>query len=88
MFALLYVRLVHVKMLADVSESIGFDQFYETIIPLLEPLSKDVEPVVKQHLVEQVKHLAKVNDMKLSSHSYTLSSIAVILEVSEDTKLC
>lgn len=52
-------RLVHVKMLADVSESIGFEQTVETIIPLLDPLSKDMEPVVKQHLVEQVKHIAK-----------------------------
>lgn len=52
-------RLVHVKMIADVSENIGFAQTVETIIPLLEPLSKDVEPVVKQHLVEQIKYLAK-----------------------------
>ena len=63
-------------MIADVSENIGysslsfslhlrlnfnrFAQTVETIIPLLEPLSKDVEPVVKQHLVEQIKYLAKV----------------------------
>jgi serine/threonine-protein phosphatase 4 regulatory subunit 1 len=52
-------RLVHVKMLADVSENVGFNQFVETIIPLLDPLSKDVEPVVKQHLVEQIKLLSK-----------------------------
>jgi hypothetical protein len=62
----LICRLVHVKMIADVAESVGFDQFVETIIPLLEPLSKDVEPVVKQHLVEQLKLLAKV---KFSSRS-------------------
>jgi hypothetical protein len=39
---------------------IRFPQTVETIIPLLEALSKDVEPVVKQHLVEQIKNLAKV----------------------------
>jgi len=45
--------------MADVASSIGFDETLATIIPLVEPLSKDVEPVVKQHLVEQVKYLAK-----------------------------
>lgn len=37
-----------------------FDTIH-TIIPLLEPLSRDVEAVVKQHLVEQLKTLAKVS---------------------------
>eukprot|EP00599_Poterioochromonas_sp_BG-1_P001708 CAMPEP_0173150372 /NCGR_PEP_ID=MMETSP1105-20130129/10924_1 /TAXON_ID=2985 /ORGANISM="Ochromonas sp., Strain BG-1" /LENGTH=793 /DNA_ID=CAMNT_0014065501 /DNA_START=238 /DNA_END=2619 /DNA_ORIENTATION=+ len=45
--------------MADVSESIGFDLTVETIVPLIDALSKDVEPVVKQHLVEQIKLLAK-----------------------------
>jgi hypothetical protein len=39
------------------------DRFAETvatIIPLIAPLSKDTEPVVKQHLVEQLRYLAKV----------------------------
>jgi hypothetical protein len=48
-----------------------FPQTVETIIPLLEALSKDVEPVVKQHLVEQIKNLAKV----LSSYCYLLSLV-------------
>jgi hypothetical protein len=37
-----------------------FAETVATIIPLIEPLSKDLEPVVKQHLVEQLRHLAKV----------------------------
>lgn len=32
----------------------------QTILPLLEPLSRDTEAVVKQHLGEQLKILAKV----------------------------
>ncbi len=46
-------------MLADVAESVGYKETAATLLPLLEPLSKDVEPVVKQHLVEQLKALAK-----------------------------
>lgn len=52
-------RLVHVKMISDVATNIGFDKTVETIVPLLEPLSKDSEPVVKQHLVEQLRMFAK-----------------------------
>lgn len=37
-----------------------FRETVDSIIPLIEPLSKDTEPVVKQHLVEQLRHLAKV----------------------------
>lgn len=47
-------------MLTEVSEKIGYEETVTNIIPLLEPLSKDTEPVVKQHLVEQMKLLAKV----------------------------
>eukprot|EP01038_Epipyxis_sp_PR26KG_P007407 gene7407-10096_t len=52
-------RLVHVKMLADVVATVGFNETVANIIPLLEPLSKDVEPVVKQQLVEQLKKISK-----------------------------
>lgn len=52
-------RLVHVKMMADVASSIGFEETVRTIVPLIEPLSKDSESVVKQHLVEQLRYLAK-----------------------------
>lgn len=37
-----------------------FNETVATIIPLVVPLSKDVAPVVKQHLVEQLKSLAEV----------------------------
>jgi len=52
-------RLVHVKKMADVAKSIGYTESVRTLIPLIEPLSKDTEPVVKQHLVEQLRHIAK-----------------------------
>ncbi len=41
-----------------------------TIIPLIQSLSKDVEPVVKQHLVEQLKGLAKVWCLMRGSYSF------------------
>jgi hypothetical protein len=37
-----------------------FSETVSTIIPLIAPLSKDTEPVVKQHLVEQLRYIAKV----------------------------
>lgn len=37
-----------------------FAETVSSIVPLLAPLSKDIEPVVKQHLAEQLKYLAKV----------------------------
>jgi len=52
-------RLVHTKMLSDVAKSIGFAAAVSNVLPLLEPLSQDLEPVVRQHLVEQLKALAK-----------------------------
>lgn len=39
-----------------------FRETVDSIIPLIEALSKDTEPVVKQHLVEQLRHLAKVEE--------------------------
>lgn len=65
-------RLVHVKMLADVAKSIDFDSMVMTIIPLLEPLSKDIEPVVKQHLVEQLKFVAKICHDTGGEEGYTI----------------
>lgn len=63
-------------MISDVAKTIGYVHFHicsfdlyvivrfnetvATIIPLIGPLSKDVAPVVKQHLVEQLKTLAEV----------------------------
>lgn len=45
----------------SIISSIRFTKTVATIIPLIEPLSKDAEPVVKQHLVEQLRYLAKVS---------------------------
>lgn len=38
----------------------SFSETVSTIIPLIAALSKDIEPVVKQHLVEQLRYIAKV----------------------------
>ena len=53
-------RLVHAKMIADVSASVGFATTRELVIPLLSDLSLDPEPAVRQHMVEQLSLLAKV----------------------------
>lgn len=52
-------RLVHIKMLGDVAISVGYAEAVQIILPLLEPLSRDTEAVVKQHLGDQLKILAK-----------------------------
>lgn len=46
-------------MLADVSQSIGFEGTMTFIVPLLDDLSLDSEPAVKQHLVEQLNLISK-----------------------------
>ncbi|RYY82819.1 hypothetical protein EON63_12555 [archaeon] len=46
---------MHVKLIFDVAKTIGFPLTLQTLIPLLEPLTKDGEQVVRQHLVEQVR---------------------------------
>jgi serine/threonine-protein phosphatase 4 regulatory subunit 1 len=51
-------RVVHVKMIYDVANVVGFDETNNYIIPLLEPLSSDSEIAVKQHLMEQVSLLS------------------------------
>jgi len=53
-------RLVHVKMLAHVAQSVGFAETNEQIIPLLAGLAVDSERAIKQHLTEQLSLLAKV----------------------------
>ena len=60
-FVLLFVRrLVHTKMVADVAKSAGFEDTKTYILPLLEDLSNDSEPAIKQQLVEQVGLLATI----------------------------
>ena len=53
-------RLVHAKMISDVSEEVGYETTKELIIPLLADLSIDAEPAVRQHMIEQLSPLAKV----------------------------
>lgn len=71
---------------------VRFDKTLETIVPLLEPLSRDNEPVVKQHLVEQLRIFAKVNslnDILISSKQFIFrNSFAVKLVVTLVTRFC
>ena len=53
-------RLVHVKMIGDVAVSVGFEDTFELIIPLLEDLSLDSEPAIKQQLAGQLAKLASL----------------------------
>ena len=46
-------------MLAHVAVSVGFGDTLSLIVPLLEDLSFDSEPAVKQHLVEQLSLVSK-----------------------------
>jgi len=53
-------RLVHTKMLADVAKTVGFEDTMMFILPLLNDLSHDNEPAIKQQLVEQLGPLAQL----------------------------
>ena len=52
-------RLVHVKMIAHVAASVGLADTVSNLLPLLEPLSEDIEPAIKQQLLQQMNGLAK-----------------------------
>ena len=56
---LTHLRLVHVKMIAHVAVQVGFVETINQIVPLLDDLSLDSEPAVKQHLVEQLNLISK-----------------------------
>jgi len=53
-------RLVHVKLLSDVAETVGYAEAKEHILPLMSLLAADSEPPIKQHLLAQLSLLAKV----------------------------
>ena len=53
-------RLVHTKMIGDVSAAVGFVDTQEQLIPLLDALSTDSERAVRQHLPEQIVILARL----------------------------
>ncbi len=48
------------KMVAEVAHSVGFDDTEMYILPLLEDLSNDTEPAIKQILAEQLVPLGKL----------------------------
>ena len=62
-------RLVHAKMIGDISSLVGFEQTKALIIPLLSDLSVDPEPAVRQHMVEQLSPLAQVIDLCVILHA-------------------
>lgn len=58
-------RLVHVKMLAETAQSVGFEKTKEMLFPLLETIARDNEFVVRQHFAYQLNGLAQVRDLRL-----------------------
>ena len=83
-------RLVHVKMLASVAMSVGFEMSNEHIIPVLEQLSVDFEPAIRSHLCEQMIGLAKFLAESGGDEGYQVV-LEVILPITaqllEDSKL-
>jgi serine/threonine-protein phosphatase 4 regulatory subunit 1 len=53
-------RLVHVRMLADTAQAVGFTVVQANLLPLLDDLVGDPEFVVRQHLAGQFQKLAEV----------------------------
>jgi len=54
-------RLVHVKMLAETSETVGTKPTLSTLIPVLPALVSDQESVIRQHLASQLLPLSLVS---------------------------
>lgn len=80
-------RLVHAKMIADVSTSVGFETTRERVIPLLSDLSIDPEPAVRQHMVEQLSPLAKVMNTILVNKILYLSRQLLLSQFCVDAGL-
>ncbi len=53
-------RLVHIKMITEIAELVGFSTTAEKIIPLLESLSCDNEQAIRQFFVKQLAKLSQV----------------------------
>ncbi|CAH0476206.1 unnamed protein product [Peronospora belbahrii] len=52
-------RVIHVKMLHETAQSVGFEATCTQLLPLLEPLVCDVEYVVRQHVALQFPPLCQ-----------------------------
>lgn len=60
-------RLVHVKMLAETADSIGYARTKEMIFPLLDKIVDDNEFVLRQHFAYQLNGLTKVSSTPVNS---------------------
>ena len=83
-------RLVHVKMLASIAINVGFVETNAQILPLLSPISRDSEPAVRQHLLEQLFPLAQfccTKGLQDGGYDAVISSILPVISLSlEDEK--
>ena len=88
--SLLLHRLVHVKMLASIAINVGFIETNAQILPLLSPISRDSEPAVRQHLLEQLFPLAQfccTKGLQDGGYDAVISSILPVISLSlEDEK--
>jgi len=63
-------RLVHVKMMTEIAENVGYDQAAASFLPLLPYIVEDPEFVVRQYLAEQLAGLAKFFVQASPAHGY------------------
>ena len=52
-------RLVHIQMIADVAQSVGFEKTLDKLLPILEDCVGDGESPVRQQCAEQLALIAK-----------------------------
>eukprot|EP00606_Chrysophyceae_sp_TOSAG23-5_P001078 GSChrysophyteH2.ASY1.ANO1.1455.1 assembled CDS len=81
-------RLVHVKMIADVAHTVGFEDTMTFILPLLDELSHDSEPAIKQQLVEQLGLLGALlaDNGEMGYKALVESILPLTARLLEDTK--
>lgn len=83
-------RLVHVKMLSHVAESVGFDMTFKHIVPVLEELSVDMEPAIRSHLCEQMVALARFLNDSGGEEGYQVILdviLPIVAQLLEDNKV-
>ncbi len=60
MFIAIFYRLYLVRELAEYAKELGTEETKTYLLPILQEIRRDVEPVIRQALVEQVPIIARL----------------------------
>jgi len=73
-------RLYLVREIVEYAEDIGYDRTCSSILPFLDQIKKDVEPVIRQAFVEQIPELSSIILTNKNGMQVLLSTLLPIIE--------